>query len=157
MQQDDTPLTIYERPANAFVAGFLGSPAMNLLRGRLECATACVHLPGGGRLDLSRHDPRRGALAAHDASEIVVGLRPEALYLPDGEGLASATLEAHLELIEHVGNEAFLNLRHGAQALIARVPPHGLPDPGPVRLAYDADRMHFFAGDSGQRIEAGAS
>ncbi|NKZ39756.1 sn-glycerol-3-phosphate ABC transporter ATP-binding protein UgpC [Oleiagrimonas citrea] len=157
VQQDDTPMRIYERPANLFVAGFLGSPSMNLLRGRLECAAACVHVDGAGRLSLPDVPRVRRALAAHDGREIVVGLRPEALTMAVAGAVVPASLDADLDVIEHVGNEAFLNMRLGAHVLVARVPPQALPEPGRrVRVAYDPAQMHFFEGGSGRRIELDA-
>ncbi|KGI79094.1 ABC transporter ATP-binding protein [Oleiagrimonas soli] len=158
VQQDDTPLRIYERPANLFVAGFLGSPSMNLLRGRLDVVAACVQVTDAGHLDLPEDSVVRRALAAHEGREVVVGLRPEALALATTEAGAMPTLEAELDLVEHVGNEAFLNMRFGAHAVVARVPPQALPESGRcVRVTYDPRRMHFFDAGSGQRIDTDAS
>jgi len=153
VQQVDTPMRIYEYPANLFVAGFLGSPGMNLVRGRLERQGPVLRLAGEGALALPALDLERGPLAAHRGGELVVGLRPEALGL-ERDMPGQPCLDAQLEVIERVGNEAFLHLRLGAQELIARVPPHDLPEPGQtVRLAYQPARMHFFDPASTARIE----
>src|SRR5678815_5345432 len=90
VQQIDTPMALYERPANLFVATFLGSPAMNVLTGRL-------------------------------VREVTVGIRPEDLQ-PAAAGSATA-FAPDVEVVEPVGNEIFVNLRLGAQALVARLSP----------------------------------
>ena len=152
VQQVDTPMRIYDQPANLFVAGFLGSPGMNLVRGRLDRQGPSLRLPGEGMLAMPAVDLERGPLAGHLGGELVVGLRPEALGL-ERDMPGQPCLEARLEVIERVGNEAYLHLHMGEQALVARVPPHDLPEPGrPVRLAYAPARMHFFDPASGQRL-----
>ncbi|WP_049623759.1 ABC transporter ATP-binding protein [Frateuria defendens] len=150
IQQIDTPMKLYERPANLFVAGFLGSPAMNLLRGTL-------HREGGWRLATSAgvlglgEPAQAAALEAWLDREVVLGVRPEDLALHAGDG--PAALAAHLEVLEPVGNEVFLNLRYGAQPLVARMPPRALPAPGStVALVLAVDRLHFFDAQEGVRI-----
>ncbi|WP_440225299.1 ABC transporter ATP-binding protein [Dokdonella sp. MW10] len=140
IQQIDTPMALYARPVNLFVAGFLGSPAMNLLRGTvierdgLRLDTGCMVVPLGDN-----------AIArAHVGRELVAGLRPEDLAPVTGE-TSGARLEAQLELVEPVGNEIFLNLRCGKQALVARVPPQELPEPGgTIALGFAPERLHLF-------------
>ena len=152
VQQVDTPMRIYDQPANLFVAGFLGSPGMNLVRGRLDRQGPSLRLPGEGMLAMPAVDLERGPLAGYLGGQLVVGLRPEALGL-ERDMPGHPCLEARLEVIERVGNEAYLHLHMGEQALVARVPPHDLPEPGrPVRLAYAPARMHFFDPASGQRL-----
>ncbi len=153
IQQIDTPMNLYTRPANLFVAGFLGSPAMNFFRGRLrgegglalDCGAVVLPLDGAGE-----------ALARHVGRELVVGLRPEDLRLAGaGEPVA---LCAELEVIEPIGNEVFLNFRCGDIALVARTAPRALPERGSsVALGYAAAALHFFDAGSGRRIEARAA
>jgi multiple sugar transport system ATP-binding protein len=155
VQQIDAPMRVYERPANLFVAGFIGSPAMNLLRGRL------VH-QDGLQLELGFARVRLGNAGASDAelapligAQVVAGLRPEDLRLAAAAGTPphQPRLRAVLELIEPVGNEAFLNTRAGDTALRLRVPPHALPTPGEeVTLTFSPERLHLFDPRSGRRI-----
>ena len=149
IQQIDTPMNLYGKPCNLFVAGFLGSPAMNFLRGTLR-------RDGGLRLDCGAFAMplvESAALAAHVDQEIVVGIRPE-----DLRPVASAdahTLEARLEVLEPVGNEVFLNLDCHGTPLVARTPPVALPEPGHVlQFAYAPAALHFFNAQTGQRIDA---
>jgi multiple sugar transport system ATP-binding protein len=141
VQQIDTPMRLYERPANVFVAGFLGSPAMNFFEGRVDgshiaIGSALLPAPQGTTL----------------ASEVLVGVRPEDLVLaPDGAG----ALEAKLEVVEPVGNEIFLNLRHDDRAIVMRVPPQALPETGStLRIAIRPGRVHFFDAKTERRIDA---
>jgi multiple sugar transport system ATP-binding protein len=150
IQQIDTPMNLYQRPANLFVAGFLGSPAMNLLRGKL-------HRENGWQLILPNAALPLGALPAQSTDiemwngrEIVLGVRPEDLQ--PVEPHASA-LEAHIEVIEPVGNEAFLNLRFSDQRIVSRVSPQQIPaSPGSLHLGFHSDRLHFFDAENGARI-----
>ncbi len=151
IQQIGTPMELYECPANLFVAGFLGSPAMNLLRGTLRADDGWRLLSEQGEIHLG-HAPAIPAWQDWLDREVVLGIRPEDLQ-PQTAG--ATALSAQLEIIEPVGNEVFLNLRFGEQALVSRVSPRGLPNPGsmvPLELA--GARLHLFDGSSGARIHA---
>ncbi|MGH8132297.1 MAG: ABC transporter ATP-binding protein [Steroidobacteraceae bacterium] len=153
IQQIDTPMRVYERPANLFVAGFVGSPAMNFLRGRLL-------KQAGLQLDLGLAKIALGELpvsspAVQEGAEIVAGLRPEDLHLvtaPARPG-SEPRLAAVLELIEPVGNETFLTARAGNVELVLRTPPQTQPQVGEqVTLTFAADRLHLFDANTGRRI-----
>ena len=152
IQQVDTPMNLYARPCNLFVAGFLGSPAMNFLRGTL-------HRENGLLLETGSHKVNLGdapELAAFVDREIVAGVRPEDLRPVDKDAVQTPySLLAQLEVVEPVGNEIFLNLRCGETALIARTPPRPLPDCGNLMtLGYSPEALHFFDARTGLRIEA---
>ncbi|TKS54173.1 sn-glycerol-3-phosphate ABC transporter ATP-binding protein UgpC [Luteimonas yindakuii] len=147
IQQIDTPMALYERPVNLFVATFLGSPAMNVLRGRLLRADGwSLLLDDGGRVALGE-----AALdAGLDGREVALGIRPEHLQRAEGSGFAPV-----VEVVEPVGSDVFVNLRHGALPLIARLPPGELPTPGStLPLRVEARHAHLFDAESGARIEA---
>jgi len=150
IQQIDTPMRLYEKPANLFVAGFLGSPSMNLLRGPLRHGHGWQLETPHGELRLGTLDAQSPALLPWIDREVVLGVRPEDLR-PAAE--ADATLSATLEVTEPVGNEIFLNLRRGEQTLVSRVPPGALPETGSV-MHFDMalDRLHLFDPTSGARI-----
>jgi multiple sugar transport system ATP-binding protein len=150
IQQIDTPMKLYDKPANLFVAGFLGSPAMNLLRGTLHADGGWTLATPQGALALGEL-PMAAALEAWRGREVVLGLRPEDL-LP--RAAAGAALSAQLEVVEPVGNEVFLNLRYGELPLVARTPPRELPTPGStLHFGFAPERLHFFEADGhGRRI-----
>jgi multiple sugar transport system ATP-binding protein len=152
VQQIDTPMHLYNEPANLFVAGFMGSPAMNFFRGRyaadprprLRCADGDLLLPFPPPQVASRPD-----------QEIVVGLRPEDLRLtpqPAGAG-PEASIEATIENIEPVGNEIILSLNARVGTVVCRLPPQALPELGrSLRLHYSGDRLRYFNAQSGVRL-----
>ncbi|MBI4207913.1 MAG: sn-glycerol-3-phosphate ABC transporter ATP-binding protein UgpC [Betaproteobacteria bacterium] len=155
IQQIDTPMRLYERPVNLFVAGFFGSPAMNFFRGvlarngGLRLIENDVTLPIG---DLAHTHPR---IKEYEGREIVLGLRPEDLRPAPNDAAHSGVpvFSARLEYVEPVGNEVFLNLRFGACDLVARIAPTTLPEPGSaVRLTFPPANLHCFDPQSGLRI-----
>ncbi|WP_340648853.1 sn-glycerol-3-phosphate ABC transporter ATP-binding protein UgpC [Pseudoxanthomonas winnipegensis] len=147
IQQIDTPMALYDRPANLFVAGFLGSPAMNVLRGTAQAE--------GLRLDDGALVPWHGAAPAPatPGRALIVGVRPEDLHLVQAG--APGSFAATVENIEPVGNEIFVHLLAGKLALVARVAPRALPAPGePIGLQLDPARLHCFDPADERRLEA---
>jgi multiple sugar transport system ATP-binding protein len=108
LQQVGTPEELYRAPCNVFVAGFIGSPAMNLARGRIERTSAGLTLVAGEHrwvLPASQL-ARRPALAAHDGGEVIVGLRPCDLDIAEGtHGLEDARIEVTAVTVESLGDE----------------------------------------------------
>jgi multiple sugar transport system ATP-binding protein len=151
IQQIGPPMSVYGQPANVFVAGFVGSPAMNFLRGRLVREDGLQLDLGFGKLPLG--EP--AGLAVRQGAAIVAGLRPEDLHvLAEGECPAGrACLGAVVELIEPVGNETFLHVRAGETALVLRMPPRTLPAAGGrVTLGLAPERLHLFDARTGSRL-----
>jgi multiple sugar transport system ATP-binding protein len=160
IQQIDTPMRLYRHPANLFVAGFFGNPAMNFFRGmlgrdgqvRLDNNGDAVAMPVGGLTDANP------LVRDYAEREIVIGLRPEDMRpiagSGDGDrGGGATTISARLEYVEPVGNEIFLNLRFGGCDLVSRVPPMPLPEPGgTIRLAFQSSALHCFDARNGLRI-----
>ncbi|HIE4565765.1 TPA: ABC transporter ATP-binding protein, partial [Stenotrophomonas maltophilia] len=145
IQQIDTPMALYDRPANLFVAGFLGSPAMNVLRGTLEGDAGGVTVVGGewrAPLGQATIDP------AWLQKPIAVGVRPEHLQPASADDAHAFT--ARIEGIEPVGNEIFVNMSSGQHALTMRVAPQSLPRVGEdIRVAIHPQGLHFFNPESG--------
>ncbi|WP_426661107.1 ABC transporter ATP-binding protein [Rhodanobacter aciditrophus] len=151
IQQIDTPMRLYERPANLFVAGFLGSPAMNLLRGTLHADDGLALATTNGMIRLGT-PLQTDALDGWRGREVVLGVRPEDLH-PLAADDPTGAVEARLEVLEPVGNEVFLNLRYGDLPLVARTPPGIACAPGEtVRLGVATRRLHFFDPRDGARI-----
>ncbi|MET0717616.1 MAG: sn-glycerol-3-phosphate ABC transporter ATP-binding protein UgpC [Pseudoxanthomonas sp.] len=145
VQQIDTPMALYQKPANLFVATFIGSPKMNLLWGELRQRDGLRLVVADGVELLLRQPAMESALQAYVGKQLTIGLRPEDMHLgPPGPD----TLPAKVEVVEPVGNEAFLNLGCGGCDLVIRLSPYSLPAVGEqVHLGYVPERMHFF--DSG--------
>ena len=142
LQQCDTPREMYDRPANRFVAGFLGSPGMNLLELPLD--------DGSVRLgDLVVPLPRE-ALADVDGSTVVLGVRPENLHVADHGP------ELEVDVVEELGADAYVygRLVSDGEMLVARVDFRRPPARGDhIRLApTDAGALHVFSATTGARL-----
>jgi len=140
IQQVGTPLAVYAKPANRFVAGFIGAPAMNFIDVTVgEAAT--VSAPG---LSLAVSEPVAGSLQRYRGRKVVLGMRPEHLVL--GEGAARRSFEAVVEVVEQLGSEILLEARLGATRITAaRVPAEAQIAAGDrVRLSVPPGRLHFF-------------
>ncbi|MDV3468663.1 sn-glycerol-3-phosphate ABC transporter ATP-binding protein UgpC [Stenotrophomonas sp. C3(2023)] len=150
IQQIDTPMALYDRPANLFVAGFLGSPAMNVLRGTLQGSAAGVSVQAAdwkAPLGQAIIDPSWLGKA------IAVGVRPE--HLQPAEAGDEHVFSARIEGIEPVGNEIFVNMVSGGHALTMRVAPRALPAVGEdIQVAVQPQSLHFFDADTGERLVA---
>jgi len=155
LQQVGTPLEIYDRPANLFVAGFIGTPPMNLVAATLAEGGAAVAAAG---FTLPLVERLRRAAAGGDGRKLVVGVRPEAirLALPGGPPLtASLTvpLPIRVEFVESLGHEVIVHGRAGDDPLVAKVEPHGAPRMGDVvELAVDLEALHLFDAATGERL-----
>jgi multiple sugar transport system ATP-binding protein len=135
LQQCDTPRELYARPANTFVAGFIGSPAMNLCRCR--CDNGSVEL-GGVRMAVP---------AGASRGEIVVGLRPESL------DLAASGIAAEVEVVEEIGADSYVFAAADVGKLVARVETKQAPERGDrISLRPRADEAHLFDPASGARL-----
>jgi multiple sugar transport system ATP-binding protein len=147
IQQIDAPMTVYERPKNLFVAGFLGNPPMNLFRGRLQERGGLVIEGEGATFPLAQS--ASALLRTHRDREIVAGIRPEDFHR-ERTSPTDIAIEGLVELLESVGSESFMHFRYGSQVLIARIKPINLPPVGSiVRLHAPEGKMLFFDGASG--------
>jgi multiple sugar transport system ATP-binding protein len=138
VQQIGEPLELYGRPANKFVAGFIGSPAMNFVEVNIGAANGALWAEAQGlRVRVpDRIGPRAG-------SRVTLGVRPEALRLANGTDEYSFPTE--VDVVEPLGNEILLNFRAGGVPMVARVDPStrvGAHES--VRFALDPARVHFF-------------
>jgi multiple sugar transport system ATP-binding protein len=154
LQQVDTPQRLYEHPANVFVAGFIGSPAMNIVPTRLSeelaltLGEAVVPLP---QSLLSR----RPSLRSRAGSNVLVGIRPEdiedASFVPSSNGSA---LDVRVSRAEPLGAEVIAHFTLGELAATARLSPRSRAATGQqLRVAIDLDRLHFFEPESGVAID----
>jgi multiple sugar transport system ATP-binding protein len=149
IQQIDTPLELYDRPANRFVAGFLGSPAMNFVEGRVVDGDGLRFRADGDGFEVPLPDRWAPTLAAHRDDPVTLGIRPENIFAagarPDDAPVADVPVV--LEALEPLGNEIFIHAASGDHRITARVPPGELPPPGSATtLGLDLRHLHFFGG-----------
>jgi multiple sugar transport system ATP-binding protein len=138
IEQVGAPLELYDRPANAFVAAFIGSPSMNLLEGRIS----------GGRVDVDGGSlPLPVGAAADEGRDVIYGIRPEHLSLSD-QGLTGT-----VAVIEPTGSETHVILRHSGRDITAVFRNRVTFAPGAtITLAPDAAASHLFDKATGRRM-----
>jgi multiple sugar transport system ATP-binding protein len=146
IQQVADPLTIYEHPANRFVASFIGSPPMNFLQGKIvRVGEALSFTEGAFRLHVVEEMAAR--LLAYENKPVIFGIRPEDLYdkLFITEAPIDCIVTSTVELVEPLGAEVYLHLKAGQHAIIARVGPHDRPEVNQdIDLVFDMGKAHFF-------------
>jgi multiple sugar transport system ATP-binding protein len=148
------PLTIYQKPVDQFVAGFIGSPAMNFVEGRLESANGGLVFRSG-EFAAPVAPAMAEVLASRRDSDIVLGIRPEDIFEVQDEAKLEVTakVQAHLDVVEPMGNEIFLYFGLVGKDLVARIdvrkPPQVNTD---VDLVFDMSHAHFFDPESGRSL-----
>ncbi|HVS02731.1 MAG TPA: sn-glycerol-3-phosphate ABC transporter ATP-binding protein UgpC [Thermoanaerobaculia bacterium] len=153
LQQVGTPLEVYRRPANLFVAGFVGSPPMNLLAVRVG-GDGTLLTGAGFELPVPR--AARQALGGQDGRELVAGIRPEGLAEAASGSSWGARLRAEVELAEPLGSEVVVHARHGKQTVIAKLGPESVPELGSsIELTLDPEALHLFDAASQARLDDG--
>ena len=141
VEQMGAPLDLYDRPGNLFVAGFIGSPAMNLLEGAIEGGAFVTK--GGLRLPLPAHHA-----SAPAGRPLVYGLRPEHITLSDGG------VPVEVVVVEPTGSETLIVVKGGHTELDCLFRSRILPKPGEtLRIQPDTAHIHLFDAESSRRLE----
>jgi multiple sugar transport system ATP-binding protein len=169
LQQVGTPKDMYARPENAFVAGFIGSPAMNLGKWRIE-GTQAVH--GDARVQLP--SAVSSQITDEDNGQITLGMRPESFgwtsgnTAADNEALPSpSSLPLEVSFVESLGSDAYVYGKivgadaetekfgsgDGSDQVTVRIDPERVPQAGDIiNLVPEIDKVHFFAAGNGRRL-----
>ena len=150
IMQQGSPLEVYNNPANLFVAGFIGSPAMNFLDVKVISENDKL-LTVGENFELTVPDKLRERFQSAEGRDLILGIRPEHIYdyeikgsFPGGERLNSV-----IEVVEPIGSEVVLLATCGSSQLTARVDPQTQAKPQrPLELILDAHHMHLFDRDT---------
>jgi multiple sugar transport system ATP-binding protein len=153
LQQVGTPLDVYDRPANLFVAQFIGTPPMNFLKGKLEGDGDKI---SGPSFSLPLPPELRAATQGKGVAEVVVGLRPEHIHqrAPTDRG-PTTVLEISVELVEPVGDQVVVHGKLGEDSLVFKLDPQHAPETGqtvPVHVQLTA--LHLFDGKTEKRLVA---
>ncbi|HLF57093.1 MAG TPA: sn-glycerol-3-phosphate ABC transporter ATP-binding protein UgpC [Thermoanaerobaculia bacterium] len=151
LQQVGTPLEVYERPANLFVANFIGTPPMSFFTA--EVADAGARL-AAGTFALPVPEALRALTARHAGRKLVVGVRPENLVevgKPTRGATAPITLE--VDIVEPLGHEVILHGSAGEDRFTAKLDPSRVPRPGEsVQIAVELESLHLFDPESEKRL-----
>ncbi|WIX79953.1 sn-glycerol-3-phosphate ABC transporter ATP-binding protein UgpC [Amycolatopsis carbonis] len=153
LQQCDTPRALYDHPANVFVAGFIGSPAMNLVSAKLTADGAEI---GGASVPLAA-----SIRSAADGDTVTLGFRPESLEATTD---TNGTLPIKVDLVEELGSDAFvygklsgahpeITAEGASKNVVVRVDPRATPSMGDtLHLRIRPDELHVFSGTTGLRL-----
>ncbi|GCE26943.1 glycerol-3-phosphate ABC transporter ATP-binding protein [Dictyobacter alpinus] len=158
IQQLGSPQELYDHPANMFVAGFIGSPAMNFIpeaKVNTEGSNTAVVLEGIGRVTIPAIYTERARAAA--GRNLTFGIRPvhlEDAALVGGEnGEVQSSLDASVDVVENLGNELQVYLTTGGKNIVATLDPRARVVAGnKIRLYVDSDQIHLFDSDTGESI-----
>ena len=144
VEQIGSPLDVYRHPATAFVGGFIGSPSMNFLDGRVENGGRNVRIGDAVTLPLLGM-----GLPNQDGRNLTVGIRPEHFRI----NTATALMELPVELVEHLGAQTMIEVRLGKEIVTVSIDGATVIKPGDrVPLALDSGGLHLFERESGVRI-----
>ena len=157
------PMELYQRPADLFVAGFIGAPPMNFFRGTLRREGEAVDFveeirPASGSksgFKLRLTQERAAKVASMNGRAIILGLRPEDVALsPDSAApKADASVEAAVEWVEPLGSETFFHLSTGSNAFVARLgAAERVPPNQKVSVCFDLAKSHLFDPVTGRAI-----
>jgi len=144
VEQIGDPLTLYDQPANTFVAGFIGSPAMNMIPGTARMQNGSSHVTFGEGVTL----PLPWQATARDGQAVLYGIRPEHCAIGSGSGLP-----AEVVVVEPTGADTQLYCRVNRQEITATIRDRAFCRPGDrIVLAPDPARAHLFDAESGARL-----
>jgi multiple sugar transport system ATP-binding protein len=154
VQQVGDPLGIYSKPRNRFVAGFIGSPAMNFIDCTVAGQDGDLAVTAAGGLLIAVPPAQRAALERYRGQAVTLGVRPEDIREAHGDAPRGYRFPAVVEVVEPLGNEILLDMKVGPSSLVARVPPTSrVRMHEQIELALDPERLHFFDAQTEQAIE----
>lgn len=146
IQQVADPITLYDKPINKFVAGFIGSPPMNFVTGKVIKKYDKFYFTDHG-FEVKIVEEMYSKVAPHEGKDIIFGIRPEDIYdkLFVSDAPLENTVKAVVEIIEPMGAEVFLYLTVGKSSIVARVGGHNKPEVSQdIDLVFDMSKIHFF-------------
>ena len=154
LQQVGDPITIYDHPENKFVAGFIGSPPMNFMKGRIIKKDGHLYF-NEGRIEVKLVEDMYKKMLPYFNKELVFGIRSEDIYdkLFISEAPPENIVRVNCEVVEPMGSEVYLHLNTGRHNLIARVGAHNQPQVNQdLEVVFDMSKVHFFDKDSEKTI-----
>ncbi|HEX3125978.1 MAG TPA: sn-glycerol-3-phosphate ABC transporter ATP-binding protein UgpC [Thermoanaerobaculia bacterium] len=153
LQQVGTPLEVYEKPANLFVAGFIGTPPMNFVPAVVSDGGSSLTASG---FKLPVPEPLRPATNGKDGLKVVMGIRPENVReAARGEMGSTARVHGRVDFVEPLGHEVIVHAKVGDELLVAKADPHRVPEMGSeMDLEIELNALHLFDAASEQRLSS---
>ncbi|PWH16161.1 MAG: glycerol-3-phosphate ABC transporter ATP-binding protein [Anaerolineae bacterium] len=146
LQQVDTPQNLYDKPNNLFVAGFIGSPAMNFFHAHIRRDNGKMYVDGT-TFAVEVPSERHAVYAPYIDKPVILGIRPEDIYNPEfaPPGILAQPVEATVDVTELMGNEIFVYLKSGDHNFIARVDPRSRYTINQrTQVVFNMANMHIF-------------
>jgi len=154
LHQVADPITVYDKPKNKFVAGFIGSPPMNFMNGRIIKKDGRIYFDEGKILVKLVEDMHKG-ITPYIGREVIFGIRSEDIYdkLFVSEAPSENIIRVNCEIVEPMGSEVYLYLNTGKHTFIARVGAHDRPKVNQdIDVVFDMSKVHFFDKDTEKTI-----
>jgi len=153
IQQIDTPQQLYDHPINRFVAGFIGSPPMNFIEGKIEKTQAGLVFSDKSKMLIAQINDQP-ALAAYAGQDMVMGIRPEHLHTSPVKGEQYyAAFSSEVQLVERLGHESFAFASLGGEQVVARLmPEEGVELNKNFTFYAEVAKMHFFEPENGEVV-----
>ena len=148
IQQIGSPKEVYNFPANTFVGGFIGSPAMNFLKGKYEDGNFVIEADKTQRkIVIELNDELRQNIQGYENEEVILGIRPEDIYVdgPISEKYPNATTEVECDVVELLGHELIVYGYMNSQRIIVKTSAiHDIQVHDKVNFTFDLNKVHFF-------------
>jgi multiple sugar transport system ATP-binding protein len=154
LQQIDTPQTLYDYPDNLFVAGFIGSPAMNFFNAKLQKQDGKL-IVDSGSFQVQIPETRADVYMPYVGKSVIFGIRPEDIHNPEFSppGIIPQLVSSKVDVTELMGNEIFVYLKSGEHSFVARVDPRSryhIDDD--VQMVFNMENMHIFDAETEKAI-----
>jgi multiple sugar transport system ATP-binding protein len=147
---------LYDHPTNVFVAGFIGSPAMNFFKATLQQEDGKL-IVDAGAFHVQVPDAKVESYRPFVGKQVVFGIRPDDIHDPAfaPPGISPAPVDAQVDVTELMGNEIFMHLLMGDSTAVGRIDPRSKLNVGQkVQLAFNMDNMHLFNAETEQAIRS---
>jgi multiple sugar transport system ATP-binding protein len=153
IQQVDTPQNLYDNPSNVFVAGFIGSPAMNFFASRLDRSDGSI-IVDAGVFQIRVPESKVNAYESHVGNQVIFGIRPDDIHDPAcaPPGIQTTPVEAMVDVTELMGHEIYMHISLGEYSAVGRISPRTKLRVGDrAKLVFNVDNMHLFE-SAGEQI-----
>lgn len=154
VQQIDTPMNLYNNPSKKFVAGFIGSPSMNFIDGKIEKQESYYFRSDDGKISFKIDDKKNKSLFSYSGKKIILGIRPESLNQIEKRGEASfCSFDIPVDVVEPMGNETFVYFTINEKQLVARYSTDSIIKPNSkISLSFPVECAYYFDPESEKTI-----
>ena len=147
IQQVDAPQVLYDKPCNVFVAGFIGSPQMNFINGKVVKDGDAYAVEIGTNVVSHIKLPASKNVSEYVGKEVIMGIRPEHIFddAKSVEKLKDSSIDVNIEVVEPMGSEKYIYANYDGVQIVGRVEPESKTDAGDtIKIAFDPEKIHIF-------------